>query len=127
MSYSILRNIHITCVIISLSFFSIRGCWMMLDSALLQKRVVKILPHIIDTALLLSAIGLILKIQQYPLTDHWLSAKVLALIVYIALGAIAITYGKTKKQRLLAFSAALLTACYIVIVAIHHHPWPFGA
>jgi uncharacterized membrane protein SirB2 len=63
---------------------------MLAGSAHLQRRWVKILPHIVDTLLLASAIGLAVWSQQYPLQADWLSANVAGLIAYIVLGSVAL-------------------------------------
>ena len=61
---------------------------------MLQQRWVKIVPHVVDTLLLVSALTLVFWSDQYPFEQPWLTAKVLALIVYIALGTIALKRGK---------------------------------
>jgi len=95
---------------------------MLLDHPLLTHKIVKILPHIIDTALLTSAIYLAFNINQYPFVDGWLTAKLLALLAYIGLGIIALGRGKTKRIRLVALILAILTFSYIVSVAMTHNP-----
>ena len=60
--YAAFKHIHLLTVAISLGFFVLRGVWMLSGSALLQKKWVKILPHIVDTLLLVSAIGLMFQI-----------------------------------------------------------------
>jgi len=42
---------------------------------LLQLRVVRFLPHIIDTVLLLAAVALTIIINQFPLVTHWVTVK----------------------------------------------------
>ena len=86
----------------------------------------KILPHIIDTALLASAITLAIVLQQYPFVDHWLTAKLLALCLYIVLGTIALKRGKTQLIKTSALMGSILTFSYIVAVAITHSPLPWG-
>ncbi|MHB1249164.1 MAG: SirB2 family protein, partial [Polaromonas sp.] len=48
----------------------------------------------------------------------WLTAKVLALTVYIVLGSVALKRGKTRGVRRWAFAAALAAFVYIVAVAL---------
>ena len=91
---------------------------MVVDSALLQKRWVKVLPHINDTLLLLSAVLLTIQISQYPLVDAWLTAKVFALVLYIVLGSIALKRGKTKQIRVIAGIFAIVVVCYLLSVAV---------
>jgi len=59
---------------------------------------------------------------QYPFVNAWLTAKVLGLIAYILLGAVALTYGPTRRIRALAFAAALMSFAYVVTVAITKNP-----
>ena len=95
---------------------------MLLDHPLLAHRVVKVAPHIINSALLGSAIYLAININQYPFIDNWLTAKLIALFVYIGLGIIALGRGKTKRIRLVALVLAVLTFGYIVSIASTHNP-----
>lgn len=120
-----LKLIHISCVVISIHFFFLRGIWMMFDSPLLQARWVKIVPHVIDATLLFSALALAWQIKQYPFVHGWLTAKVFGLIAYIILGTIALKRGKTRQIRVLAWVAALLVFSFIVWVAATHNPAPF--
>ena len=91
----------------------------------LQLGWVKIAPHCIDTLLLASAIAMAVKWRLSPLEQPWLAAKIFALLIYIALGTVALKRGKTLTIRLIAFAAALLTFAYIVGAAITKSPWLF--
>jgi uncharacterized membrane protein SirB2 len=124
--YAIIKNIHVLAVLISIAGFILRGVWMMRESGLLDRKPVRVLPHIVDTVLLVTAIWLTVLIGQYPFSTSWLTAKLVALIVYIALGMIAIRRGKTRRQRIIAFGLALLTAAYILLVAVTRNPLPFA-
>ncbi|MDZ7593194.1 MAG: SirB2 family protein [Thiobacillus sp.] len=124
--YSLIKNLHLATIALSLALFVLRGAWMIAASPLLQARWVRIVPHVIDTLLLASGIGLAVLIQQYPLVHGWLTAKLLALLIYIGLGTIALKRGKTKAQRIAAWIAALLVFGYMVVVAMAHDPFPFG-
>ena len=118
----ILKAAHVGSAILSISGFVLRGVWMLQDSPLLKARVTRILPHVVDTVLLVSAIALALRSAQYPFVHAWLSAKVLALLAYIVLGGVALKYGKTRRIRTLSFGLALLSFLYIVSVAITRNP-----
>jgi uncharacterized membrane protein SirB2 len=122
MNYLLLKHFHMTCAALSGGFFLVRGTWMLAGSALLQRRWVKVVPHIVDTLLLGSAIGLAVWSRQYPGTMPWLAAKVVALVVYIVLGAIALKYGRTRGIRTAALLGALATFGYIVTVAVTKNP-----
>jgi uncharacterized membrane protein SirB2 len=122
MDYLLLRHIHITSVALSGVGFFVRGIWMLLDSPLLKQRWVRVVPHIVDTVLLASATALAVISSQYPLAQNWLTAKVVGLVVYVVLGALALRRGKTKAARVAYFVAALLVFGYIVSVAMARNP-----
>ncbi len=98
---------------------------MLTESDWLQKKWVKIAPHIIDTTLLASAITLAVILQISPLEQTWLLAKIIGLLVYIILGTVALKRGKTKPVRVTAFILALLTFGYVVKVALTKSPLIF--
>ena len=125
MTYLLLKQLHLTTIAITLTLFLLRGAWMMMGSALLQARWVRIVPHINDTLLLASGIGLAVIIRQYPLVDGWLTAKLAALLVYIGLGTMALKRGKTRGTRITAWLAALAVFGYMLAVARTHAPFPF--
>jgi uncharacterized membrane protein SirB2 len=121
-SYLTLKYLHVSCVILSYALFLVRGVWMMRGSPLLAQRWVRIVPHVVDTVLLASAIAMAVAIRQYPFTAPWLTAKLVGLIAYIALGMIALKRGRTKRVRLTAWVAAQFVFLYIVAVAINKNP-----
>ena len=116
---------HVSCAIMSLSFFMLRGIWMILDSTMLQRPLVRIAPHFIDTVLLISAVSLTLILEQYPFINGWLTAKLCALVLYILLGTIALKRGRTKSIRIGAFCASIIVFIFIVVVALSHEPVAF--
>ena len=122
MDYLTIKAVHVGSVMTSYGLFFIRGIWMMRDSPLLQARWVKIVPHVVDTVLLASAIALVMMLRQYPLQAGWLTAKVTGLVVYIALGTIAIKRGRSKRGRVGAWIAAQAVFLYIVLVALTKNP-----
>jgi uncharacterized membrane protein SirB2 len=125
MDYTLLKHLHLTTVAVSLALFVLRGVWMIASSPRLQARWVRIVPHVNDTLLLASGIGLAVMIQQYPLADGWLTAKLAALLLYIVLGTVALKRGKTRGQRIAAWLAALAVFGYMLAVARTHAPFPF--
>lgn len=127
MTYWILKYVHVTCVILSGAGYFIRGIGMLRGSAWLQSKAARVLPHVIDTVLLASAIALAWQIRQYPFVHGWLTAKVLGLVGYIVLGAIGLKYGRTRKIRISAWLAALALFFYIALVALTRQGLPFIA
>ncbi|MCP5160123.1 MAG: SirB2 family protein [Hahellaceae bacterium] len=121
MEYAALKHIHMTFVALTFLSFSTRAFWMLTESAMLQKKWVKIAPHIIDTLLLVSALAMAV---QIGLTG-WIAAKVAGLIAYILLGTIALKRGKTKQTRIFALLGAYAVFFYIAGVAVTKNPWLF--
>lgn len=124
-AYFWLKYLHVTCVVLSGAGFALRGAWMLQGSPLLAQRWVRVLPHVVDSALLASAIALAVMLEQYPLAQGWLTAKLIGLVVYIALGTIALKRGRTRALRLTAFGGALLVFAYIVAVALTKSVLPY--
>ncbi len=127
MDYAAIKFVHVACAVLSIAGFAWRGLLMLRDSPLLRARPVRVLPHIVDTVLLLSAGVLAWKSAQYPFVEPWLTAKVLALVAYIVLGTVALKRGRSQRVRVVAFALALLTAGYIVSVALTKSPWGLAA
>ena len=123
--FEALKHLHIGCAFLSIVGFTLRGYWMLTGSALLRSRPARVLPHMIDTLLLASAVGMLLIWQLSPLQSDWLIAKIIALLVYIGLGMVALRFGKSRKTRVNAWLLALLAAAYIVSVAYSKSPWGF--
>jgi len=126
MSYFAVKYVHVGAVIASFSLFFVRGLWMMAAPEKLAARWVRVVPHVIDTVLLASAIALAAMTAQYPFVQPWLTAKVLALLVYILLGTVAIRRGRTRQVRIVAWILALAVFGYMVAVARTRVPFPWG-
>lgn len=121
--YYWIKILHISCAAISICGFTVRGLLKLTRPPSLQKRWLRIAPHINDSILLACAIYLTLEIQQFPGSAHWLTAKVLGLFAYILLGMVVMRFANTQRQRLIALLAALLCFCYIAAVALTRNPW----
>lgn len=77
----------------------------------------RVLPHINDTMLIVTAIILTLYIKQYPFTDAWLTAKLVALVLHVVVGAYAIKHAKTLMAQLVSWLISIVIFVYIVGVA----------
>ncbi len=122
--YLELKALHVASVVISVSLFVMRAGLSLAGSPALQRRVLRVAPHVVDTVLLASAVLLTLILHQYPFANSWLTAKLLALVAYVVLGSIAIRRGRTPAVRAVALVGALLAVSYILGTALHHDPDP---
>lgn len=125
MTYLVLKYLHVSCVVLSGFGFFLRGLWMLSESALLKQRWVRVVPHIVDTVLLGSAITMLVISVQLPFAQGWLTAKLIGLVVYIMFGMMALKRGRTRKVRAVFFVAALAAFAYIVSVALTRSPLGF--
>jgi len=124
LDHTIVKIVHVACVIGSYALFLTRGVWMLQDSPRLQQRWVRIAPHVVDTFLLASAIAMLIMMRQSPFAFDWLTAKLIALVVYIVLGTIALKRGRTRRMRITAWIAAQAVFLYIIGVAFTKNPLP---
>ena len=122
--YVALKALHVASVVVSIGLFLLRAVLSLAGSARLQARFLRIAPHVVDTVLLASAVLLTLILHQYPFVNGWLTAKLLALVAYVALGSVAIKRGRTPAIRAVALVAALLVVGYILGTALHHDADP---
>jgi len=116
-TYFALKHFHILTVIISVSLFVLRYWWQYRDSAMSNKRWVRIVPHVNDTVLLVSGAALVMITHFYPFTPQgaWLTEKLFGVIIYIVLGFIVLGKRPRSQQiRLFAFLLALVVL-YIII------------
>ena len=116
-SNGLAKHLHMSAAVLSFLGFVLRGFWMLSGNKLLEAKLTKVLPHIIDTLLLGSAIYLVWVTQQYPFVVNWVTAKVLLLVVYIVAGTFALKRGKTKKQKVQAFVLAVVSILSIFAIA----------
>lgn len=117
--YFPIKHLHVTAVTLSIVLFLIRAYWSVTESALLQHRLVRILPHVVDTVLLVC--GVILAAMIGP-EQPWILSKIVLLIAYIGVGSYAIKRGRTPRSRLIAAVIAVAIFAYIVGVALSKSP-----
>lgn len=120
--YLLVKHLHTTTATLSLLFFVVRALWSVREAPILQRRWVKVLPHVNDTLLFTLGILLMVMLSMWPHQHLWLAAKLAALLVYIGLGTVAIKRGRRRGVRAVAAVAAVATFGYMVGVAISHHP-----
>ncbi len=122
MNYLLLRHLHTSMAVLTISGFMLRGYWMLTGSDKLQQRLTRVLPHIVDTIFLASGIAMLVVASLNPLSQSWLVAKFAGLLLYILLGTVALRRGSTPQIRSLAFVAALSMYAYVIGVALSKSP-----
>jgi len=117
---SLLKVLHVALALVSGAGFALRGAWMLRDSRLLEARWVRTAPHVVDTLLLASGISLALGFGYSPLSQPWLAAKLIVLVLYIGAGTLALRRGRSRQIRALALVVALVLYTLIVLSALTH-------
>lgn len=121
-AFAALKLVHVSCVVISISLFLIRAGHRFAKGTAPAGFAYRVLPHINDTVLLLSAIGMLWVLALNPLRIGWLTAKIIALGFYILFGTLALKGDRPNAQRAFFLIAAILCFAYIVAVAITRRP-----
>ena len=127
MDYAAIKLIHLSAVGISGLGFLARGFAALRGAQWVQARLAKTLPHIVDTVLLLSALTLATLARINPAQAPWLLSKILGLLLYIALGMVALRSRQNMAVRRTAWLLALLVFAWIASVAITKNPLGFWA
>jgi len=125
MSYTLLKQVHMVLAVLSIAGFVLRWSWRMLQSHLAAMRATRIVPHVVDTLFLATALLMIFQLGQVPVSIPWLSAKITGLVLYIVLGMLAMHTAPSLKRSLPAFVGAMLVFAWIVSVAITKSPLGF--
>lgn len=115
MEYSALRGAHMGFAYLSILLFVIRFFLFSAKPVLRSNKLLKILPHIIDTFLLIFALLLLHNVWGSPVVDWWIVAKVVGLLGYIGFGI-----GAIKRGSWPAFIGALICFVYIFGAAKAH-------
>ena len=121
--YTIAKHIHLTTIALSIVGFLLRLAWQLTDSPRANGKLVKVLPHINDSILFFSGLYLVWLTGQYPWQQAWLAVKVVALLLYIYLGAKALR-ATENRPKLLFGAAGVTTYLYMVLVALNKSPLP---
>lgn len=123
--YLQVKHAHIGLVLLSGGLFALRGTAALAGMRWPLAAPVRYLSYTIDTALLTAALMLLVVLQLNPFATGWLGVKLLLLVAYIALGALALKRARTGTARALCFAAALAAFGFMYSVARAHHPLGF--
>ncbi|SHE20935.1 SirB2 family protein [methanotrophic endosymbiont of Bathymodiolus puteoserpentis (Logatchev)] len=114
-----IKSIHMLFAILSVSGFISRIMLAEFKPTLLQAKLAKIAPHIIDTLLILTGLTLVFQGNWLAGEYGWIISKIIILLVYIGLGVLAMR--NTGMKRWSYFVGALACFGYILFIAISKH------
>lgn len=124
--YLPILSVHVVCALLTPWLFSAR-VYRAARGRNPAAGALRWLPHTIDTVLLVAGVSLATLLRISPLAHPWLAAKLVALLLYIVLGHIAVRRVRNNRQRLSFWIAAMLVISYIYYVALTMDPVPFDS
>ncbi len=114
-----MKMLHILFIFASLFSFVGRVALAQFKPEILQQKLFKIVPHVLNTLLLLSGVFLIFQNNWLDGDYRWIISKFLVLLAYIGFGVACMHAQGAKRWGF--FAAALLSFVYIFIIAITKH------
>ena len=105
--YMAFKHLHLTAIALSLLFLILQVVAHLMDSKMKEAKWLKVLPHIINTVLIITAIGLCVTLAQYPFVHDWVTSKLIGLVAYILLAVVAVKWARTNAMRVFALIGAV--------------------
>ncbi|MBS3805741.1 MAG: SirB2 family protein [Oleiphilaceae bacterium] len=118
-SYLALKTIHMSAAYLTLAMFALRLTLDAFGRSDWRKSPLGWIPHANDTLLLGAAIGLLFVTGWSPFVHHWLTAKVVLLVGYIAAGVFALKPRFSLRVRVIASVLAMVQVLAIFYLAIN--------
>lgn len=120
--YPQIKAFHVGFVFASVSLFALRGMLSLAGVRWVMATPARYLSYSIDTALLTSALMLVNILPGAAFANHWLTVKLLLLVVYVVLGSFALKRGRTRRIRATCYLAALVVIVVVYGIARQHNP-----
>jgi uncharacterized membrane protein SirB2 len=107
--YFALKHIHLLAIVLSALLLSIRYALIMAESDKVQAKFLRITPHVVDSVLILSGIGLVISMGFMPFTagNEWFTEKVTCILAYFALAMFTLRIAKGRLIRTFAYFGAI--------------------
>lgn len=119
--YPIVKQIHVILVVVSICLFQFRY-WRYQVQNHPTNLLVRIAPHGIDTLLLVTGLALLMMAGFSPMNSSWLMAKLIALVVYIGFGMLAMK--KFAWLQWVSYLIATTAVIYMIYCARYKVIWP---
>jgi uncharacterized membrane protein SirB2 len=119
--YLFLKYLHIFCVAASFSLFFVRGLWIMRVYPPASEPWIKALPHVVDSLLLLSAVGMVATAPRFDWNTP-MQVKLGLIVIYIGLAVLVFRAGTPSLAKAFAWVGGLLLFLYVTTVALVQHP-----
>lgn len=120
--YPQIKAVHIAAVFASVGLFAVRGGALLAGMAWPRRDPARWLSWSIDSVLLTAALMLVAVLPGAMFGNHWLTAKLGLLVLYVALGHRALGAAMPASRRTAWLLAALACFAAMYLVARAHHP-----
>jgi uncharacterized membrane protein SirB2 len=120
--YPQVRAVHIGAVLASGALFALRGAGVLAGARWSRAATLRYLSYSIDTVLLTAALMLVSMLPATLFANHWLTVKLVLLVVYVVIGSFALKRGSSGRVRAICFAAALAVYATMFGIARAHQP-----
>ncbi|MDP5292505.1 SirB2 family protein [Oceanimonas sp. CHS3-5] len=124
--YQLLLKAHLVLVVLGFLSFVLRTWWGVTGSARLHNALALKAHKVVTLLMLISALGLCLVIGQYPVTDAWLTEKLLLLVAYVAVAMLAFRPVAPARQRYVLAGISCGLFATMLLIAKSHTPLLLG-
>ena len=112
-----LKGLHLIAITLSVAMFVTRGTMLVRHSPRLDDKFIRTAPNYIDGLLVVSALGTAIVIGWYPFVDAWVTAKLLATLVYLGL-----THAGYHGRKARIHNLAVIPLIYLAATVACHDP-----
>jgi len=107
-----------TLVAITIILFTYRFALTLMNSNKLDKKWLKISPHIVDTFLLLLGVGMAVKLAINPFEQLWLAEKIIGIVFYIFTGYYTLKLARNRMMQVIGYLGAMGWIMLVVRIAM---------
>lgn len=108
--YMLVKNTHLIIIAVTFIFFIINFVLMMKSSDMVNNKMLKIGPHILYTAFIITAIYMVSVnplINFYPIVNGWLPSKLAGFVIYVLSITFALKWAKSTLWRIVGLISAV--------------------
>ena len=120
--YPQIRAAHLLAVVLSGMLFAARGLGVLAGARWPLHAIVRYSSYAVDTVLLTAALMLVSVLPAATFANHWLTVKLVLVVVYVGLGTLALKRARTPRGRAICYVAALVVFGVVIGIARHHSP-----
>lgn len=121
-----LAHTHMLMAMLTIAVFVLQGILALAAPAVLRHKAMRIIPHVIYTLLLVTALALLVVYGWNPLAFGWIIMKIILLVVFIGLGIIAFRPSFPAATRVACWVVALGALLWAYSSALTRSAFPFA-